>query len=125
MLDAVTDEKRAERMQTGTKLVAVKWLHTIVWAIFASSILAIPVCVYLQRMSLAWWLIGFVFLEVLVLFFNKMRCPLTDVASRYTSDHRDGFDIYLPPWLARNNKRIFGTLYVVAVLYALTPYLAH
>jgi hypothetical protein len=41
-----------------------------------------------------------------------MRCPLTDVAQRYTADRRDNFDIYLPVWLARNNKRIFGALFV-------------
>jgi hypothetical protein len=51
-----------------------------------------------------------------VLLFNRMRCPLTGVAARYTDDRRDNFDIYLPEWLARHNKTIFGTLYVAGVL---------
>jgi len=57
-----------------------------------------------------------VFVEVLVLVFNRMRCPLTGVAARYTDDRRDNFDIYLPEWVARHNKTIFGTLYVAGIV---------
>ena len=39
---------------------------------------------------------------------NHMRCPLTDLAARYTVNREDNYDIYLPPWLARHNKQIFG-----------------
>ena len=55
-----------------------------------------------------------------MLLFNKFRCPLTAVAARYTDDRRDNFDIYLPEWLARHNKIIFGTLYFAGVAFALT-----
>jgi len=61
------------------------------------------------------WLIGFVFIEVLVLVGNRMRCPLTDVAGHYTSDRRENFDMYLQLWLARHNKTIFGTLYGIGL----------
>ena len=101
------------------KLRRVKLLHTVVWAVFAGSIIAIPVFAHLQHRRAAWALIGFVFLEVLVLACNAMRCPLTDVAARYTSDRRDNFDIYLPLWLARYNKHVFGTLYVAGIVYTL------
>jgi hypothetical protein len=50
-----------------------------------------------------------------VLAANRMRCPLTDLAARYTEERADNFDIYLPLWLARHNQRIFGTLYVVGM----------
>ncbi|MBK6688923.1 MAG: hypothetical protein IPG45_30935 [Deltaproteobacteria bacterium] len=30
----------------------------------------------------------------------------------------DNFDIFLPLWLARYNKHIFGGLYVLALVYA-------
>ena len=30
-----------------------------------------------------------------------------------------GFDIYLPLWLARHNKTIFGTLFAVGELFVL------
>lgn len=104
----------------------IRIVHTVVWAIFASSIVAIPVFAWRGQATLAWWLIAFVAIEVLVLLANRMRCPLTDVAARYTPDRRDNFDIYLPLWLARHNKQVFGTLYVAGVLYtawkfALTP----
>jgi hypothetical protein len=56
---------------------------------------------------------------VLVLVLNQMRCPLTDVAARYTADRRANFDIYLPEWLARHNKTIFGTIYLASALYLL------
>jgi hypothetical protein len=47
---------------------------------------------------------------VLVLIANDESCPLTGVAARYTVDRRDNFDIYLPEWLARHNKLIFGSI---------------
>lgn len=104
-------------MTPHAKLQAIKLLHTVVWAVFAGSIIAIPVFAATGRLAIAWVLIGFVFLEVLVLLLNRMRCPLTDVAARYTSAREDNFDIYLPLWLARNNKRVFGGLYVLGVVY--------
>lgn len=102
-------------MKPAAKLQLIRIVHTIVWAVFAGSILAIPVFATLHRFGLAWALIAFVMLEVLVLFANRMRCPLTDVAGRYTEDRRDNFDIYLPLWLARHNKQVFGTLYGVGI----------
>ena len=57
-----------------------------------------------------------VFVEVRIVLLNDGHCPLTAVAARYTEDRRDNFDIYIPEWLARHNKRIFGTLYACGVL---------
>jgi hypothetical protein len=34
-------------------------------------------------------------------------------------ERHDSFDIYLPPWLARHNKVIFGTLYFAGIAFAL------
>jgi hypothetical protein len=106
-------------MEPKLKLFVVKLVHTIVWAVFAGSIIAIPACASAGNLRVAWSLIGFVCLEVVVLAVNRMRCPLTDVAGRYTSDRRDNFDIYLPLWLARYNKQLFGGLYVAGIVYTL------
>ena len=57
--------------------------------------------------------------EAVVLVLNKWRCPLTSVASRYTDDRRENFDIYLPEWLAKHNKHIFGVLYFAGVVFTL------
>ena len=105
-------------MEPESKLSTIKAIHTLVWAVFAGSILTIPVFAFLDKLTTAWGLVGFVFLEVVVLVANRMRCPLTDVAERYTSNRQDNFDIYLPLWLARHNKEVFGGLYVAGIVYA-------
>jgi hypothetical protein len=104
-------------MESDRKLRLIKGIHTLVWAVFAGSILAIPSFTYDGKLSIAWTLIGLVLIEVVILAANRMRCPLTDVAGRYTKDRQDNFDIFLPLWLARYNKQIFGGLYVVGVVY--------
>lgn len=98
----------------------IRFVHTAIWAIFAGSIVAIPVLAHRGNLEIAWGLIGLVFVEVVVLVANGMRCPLTDLAGRHTQDRRDNFDIYLPLWLARYNKEIFGALYVAGIAYTLT-----
>lgn len=107
----MTRERRAP-------LVAIKLLHTAVWAFFVASIVAVPLAARAGRFDWSWRFGGIVMVEVLVLVFNRMRCPLTDVAERYTDDRRPNFDIYLPASLARYNKEIFGTLFLAGVVYA-------
>jgi len=104
-------------MKPETSLRLIKWIHTIVWAFFAGCILAIPLFAYVGRFDLAMALIAAVMVEVLILAANRMRCPLTGVAARFTDDRKDNFDIYLPLWIARHNKTIFRLLYVGAVMY--------
>ncbi len=95
----------------------IRLLHTVIWAVFAASILAIPVATAAGDLRLALGLSLFVGVEVVVLLVNGMRCPLTDLAGRYADARPDGFDIFLTPWLARNNKLIFGSLLVAAELF--------
>lgn len=97
-------------------LRTVKILHTVIWAFFAGSICAIPILSLMQKHHLAIALIGIVAIEVLIVLFNGMSCPLTAVAARYTEDRRDNFDIYLPEWLARHNESLFGLLYFVGIV---------
>ena len=99
-------------------LIAVKLVHTIAWAFFAGCILGIPVASWYGHHAAAAWLIGIVMIEVAILVANGWRCPLTSLASRFTDDRHDNFDIYLPEWLARHNKLIFGTLYVAGLVFA-------
>ena len=61
--------------------------------------------------------------EVGILAFNNWACPLTPLAARYTDDRRPNFDIYLPQWVARYNKEIFGTLFVVGIVLTLIRWL--
>src|SRR5262245_4549847 len=94
----------------------IKAIHTAVWAFFALCIVAIPVAASTGRMGIA-ALIAVVAVEVAVLLANGFRCPLTGVAARHTQDRQDNFDIYLPLWLARHNKQLFGTLYLAGIVY--------
>jgi hypothetical protein len=105
------------------RLRVVKLVHTAAWAFFASCVVGIPLAAWQHRFALAAVLIGIVALESLVLVLNSWRCPLTAVAARYTEDRRDNFDIYLPLWLARYNKEIFGSLYVAGILWTVLAWL--
>jgi hypothetical protein len=105
------------------KLRLVRTVHTVAWAFFVSAIVLIPVAAARGELGIAWVLVGIVSLECLVLLINGMRCPLTAVAARYTDERADNFDIYLPLWLARYNKQIFGPLFVAAVVYVVLLWL--
>ena len=104
-------------------LTAIKLLHTLIWAFKAASIVALPVLGVLRRFRWAGVLTGFVLLECGVLAVNGGRCPLTDLAARFTSDRAPNFDIYLPNWLAQHNKVIFGVLFVAGELVVLAYWL--
>lgn len=112
-----------ERHRT-TALIAVKLLHTIVWAFFAGCILAIPLAGLMGKPVMAAALSAVVLIECAILALNRGRCPLTVVASRYTDERTGNFDIYLPLWLARNNKAIFGTLFLASEIYLLALWVA-
>jgi hypothetical protein len=97
-------------------LMLVRVVHTVVWAFFAGCILAVPLAALTGHLRWATALTAVVLVECVVLAVNHFRCPLTDVAARYTDDRAPNFDIYLPAWLANHNKQVFGTLYVAGML---------
>ncbi len=105
------------------RLVAIKLLHTAIWGVFAGCILAIPVEGARREFQAAAILTGLVLVECAVLAVNRGRCPLTDLAEGYTGKREDNFDIYLPQWLARYNKAIFGTLFAAGELFVLAQWL--
>ena len=105
------------RVSNVVALRVVKLVHTLAWVLFAGCIVALPIVAWQRHFLAAAVLIAVVLVEVLVLLANRFRCPLTAVAARYTDDRRDNFDIYLPLWIARYNKHIFGTLFVAGVLF--------
>ena len=111
------------RVPATAMLRAVRMVHTVAWAIFASAIVLIPVAAARGSIRLAWVLIGIVAVECLILVANGMKCPLTPIAARYTDDRADNFDIYLPVWVARYNKQIFGTLYLLGIIYVVVSWI--
>jgi hypothetical protein len=105
------------RLDRTRSLIAIKLLHTAVWLFFVGCILLIPIAAAFRKLIWVEVLTGFMFLECGVLAVNRGRCPLTDVASRYTDNRAPNFDIYLPEWLARNNKAVFGTLFIADLFF--------
>lgn len=105
------------------RLFKVKLAHTAVWAFFAGCVVAIPFYAWRDEVTRAAVLCAVVFLEVLVLSLNGWRCPLTPIAERYTTDRSANFDIFLPEWLARYNKEVFGSLYVAGIILVLYQWL--
>ena len=110
----VDEETQARRV-----LWQIRMVHTIAWVVFASSIVAIPIVTLAGRIYTALWLSLLVWVEVFILAANRLRCPLTGVARRYTRDRSDNFDIFLPEWLAKHNKLIFGSLFAIGELFLL------
>jgi hypothetical protein len=104
-------------------LLVIKLLHTAIWLFFVACIVAIPIAGARSRFRSALLLIALVLIECTVLALNRLRCPLTDLAARYTDNRSDNFDIYLPRWLARHNKTIFGTLFVLGSIFVALQWL--
>ena len=100
-----------------TKLLLVKLIHTLIWFIFVILIMYIlwsGITGCISRTS--WLAVGAVSGECLVLLLFRGRCPLTLLASKYSVSAKDNFDIFLPEWLARHNKLIFGPLFFTGII---------
>lgn len=99
------------------KLLIVKIIHTIIWLFFNVVIFYLLYAVIINKIDIWVWIcIGLVLLEGLVLLFFKMFCPLTIIARKYSDSTKDNFDIFLPNWLAKYNKLIYTSIFVVAIV---------
>ena len=107
-------------MNSAQKLTLVKIIHTLIWAVFVFLIFYILYSGLSGKINTFTWVaIGLVLGEGLVLLIFKMFCPLTLIARKYSDSTKDNFDIYLPNWLARNNKVIFTSIFLVAAIIVL------
>src|SRR5262245_14072441 len=101
-------------------LVAVKLLHTIIWFVLAGATVFVFYSGLVNHVTvLTWVAIGMIIIEGAVLLFFKWSCPLTIIARKYSDSERDNFDIYLPNWLAKYNKLIFTTIFLVGLVLVL------
>jgi len=102
------------------KLNIVRIIHTTIWCVFVAAILYVCYAGIFDRVNtLVWVCIGIVLIECAVLLINRWKCPLTSLAFKYTDNHPIGFDIFLPKWLARYNKILFSTLFIIGILLVL------
>jgi hypothetical protein len=103
-------------MKDSIKLFLIKLLHTLIWIVFAGAVVYILLSALLDQVNILTWVaIGLTIFEGLVLLIFSWSCPLTLVARRYSDSERDNFDIFLPNWLARHNKTIFTSLFVLGL----------
>jgi hypothetical protein len=104
-----------------SKLTAIKIIHTIIWIFFNVVFFYMVYAVIVNKIDKYVWIGIILFsLEIIVLLVFKKNCPLTIVARRYSNSTKDNFDIYLPNWLARNNKMIyavFGIIFICGLVY--------
>jgi len=63
-----------------------------------------------------WICIGIILLEGMVLLYFKSICPITLIARRYSDSTKENFYIFLPNWLAKYNKLIYISLFVLVLL---------
>jgi len=104
-------------MSDREKLIGIKFFHSAVWVFMNVVIFYLLFAVITDRIDRwAWIALVVIGLECLVLLLFRMACPLTLVARRYSTSTKANFDIYLPEWLARHNKQIYGLLLAGLVL---------
>ena len=98
------------------KLFWIKLVHTLIWAFFVGVIFYVLFSGITGNINTFTWVaMALVIGEGLVLLIFKMFCPLTLLARKYSDSTKDNFDIFLPNWLARNNKLIFTTIFLIGL----------
>lgn len=108
-------------MNQTNKLLLIKLIHTIIWAFFVFVIVYILYSGISNQVNTFTWIgIGLIIGEGFVLLIFKMFCPLTLLARKYSNSEKDNFDIFLPNWLAKHNKLIFTSIFVVSLLLVVT-----
>lgn len=99
-----------------SKLILIKTVHTIIWIFFNMVLIYMAYEVIFYKIDNFIWIgIGLILLEFLLLWFFKMRCPLTIIARKYSNSTKENFDIYLPNWLAKYNKQIYTTFFILII----------
>ncbi|MCB0494333.1 MAG: hypothetical protein KDC93_18165 [Cyclobacteriaceae bacterium] len=107
-------------MNEANKLLGIKLIHTVIWVFFVFVIFYVLYSGITNTITSFTWIgIGLIIGEGLVLFIFKMFCPLTLMARKYSNSEEANFDIFLPNWLAKNNKVIFTSIFIVGVVLVL------
>ncbi|SEM10628.1 hypothetical protein SAMN04488008_10992 [Maribacter orientalis] len=108
-------------MNQQKKLLAIKFIHTLIWAFFVFVIFYILYSGITNRINTFTWIgIGLIIGEGFVLLVFKLFCPLTLLARKYSDSQKENFDIFLPNWLAKHNKLIFTSIFIVGLILVVT-----
>ncbi len=97
-----------------TKLTFIKIIHTIIWLFFNVVLFYMAYAVIVNKIDKYVWIgIALIICEGIVLTIFKKMCPLTILARKYSDSNKDNFDIYLPNWLAKYNKLIYTSFFII------------
>jgi hypothetical protein len=104
-------------MSDARKLILARLLHTIIYVVMASAVVAVLVS-GLTGASGPWlWLaLALLLVETLVFVANGLRCPLTAVVDRYSAGRSAVSDTFFPERLTRHTLSVFGPLIALGVL---------
>lgn len=106
------------------RLFSIKIAHTVIWLFYVFIISYILYAGIYNKIDVYTWIaIGLVIIEGIVLIIFKGKCPITILGYKYTNNFETGFDIFLPKWLAKNNKAIFSTIFIIGlaiIIYRIT-----
>jgi hypothetical protein len=95
-------------------LTLIKTIHTIIWVFFNLVLIYLAYAAISGKIDIWVWIgVAIIILEGLVLLIFRNSCPLTIVARKYSDSTAANFDIYLPNWLAKYNKLIYTTIFIV------------
>ena len=98
-------------MQSETKLIIVKTIHTLIWIFLNLVIFYMLYAAIAGKLDMWLWIgYGLFALEGITLLIFKYFCPLTLIARKYSNSTKDNFDIYLPNWLAKYTKKIYTSI---------------
>lgn len=99
------------------RLLLIKIIHTLVWFFFNAVIFYLFYAVISNKIDKWVWIgLGFFAVEGIILLLFKMMCPLTIIARKYSNSSQDNFDIFLPNWLAKNNKLIYTIILAIVLI---------
>lgn len=104
-------------METEWQLKTIRFIHTLIWILFNVVIFYMLYAALINKLDIWLWAgYGLIITEGIVLVVFKSICPVTFWARRYSNSTKDNFDIYLPEWLAKNNKLIYTSIVLIVVL---------
>jgi hypothetical protein len=104
-------------MNNTNKLHIIKSIHTLIWVFFNVVLFYMAYAVITNKINKFLWIgIGCIVVEWMVLLYFKWQCPLTILARKYSNSTRENFDIYLPNFLAKYNKPIYISFFIVIVI---------
>jgi len=104
-------------MKPENKLLTIKIIHTVIWSFFVVVIFYVLYSGITNNINIYTWIcVALVIGEGLTLLIFQMFCPLTIIARKYSDSEKENFDIFLPNWLAKNNKLIFTSIFIIGLV---------